>query len=136
MRSLIGVGLVLTALALHAGPASAEGSSCCACVPIDESSQPSIPALFCGVFTGRTQPEAEARCAAIDSGTNFSVQTNSTTFVCLVGASDNCSARLADADIACPASAGAPAVSATILSALVALLGGAGYLALRRRTRA
>lgn len=131
IRMLAGAAALLAVAAITARSAVAVTTAqpCCACVELSGDVQPIIPAFFCGFFPGAEQAAAAARCEALNV-------TADPGLICVGASASNCTKALAARDIGCPPSAGAPAASSTVLSALVALLGAAGYVTVRRRARA
>ncbi|MDX2167232.1 MAG: hypothetical protein SF182_09220 [Deltaproteobacteria bacterium] len=123
---LIGL-LAVGAIALGSADAL-PATPCCACIELSGAAQPpALPAFFCGYFPGAALGEAEARCEG------FNQTTSDPGLYCVNGSAAECPGALADANIQCPAAAGAPTASSSLLAILVCALGAIGFLAARRR---
>lgn len=121
-------GVVIAATALLTATAfglDAPDGPCCACVELSGGAQPSIPAFFCGFFSGSELPAAEARCESFAGGYAALVCTNTTASRCVMDLAE-------EEDIACPPRAGAPLGSTTVLATLVVVLAAFGMLRARR----
>jgi hypothetical protein len=122
---------IIAAVALTAPIAIAQptGGPCCACLELSGATEPApLQAFFCGFFPGAAKEAATERCEL------FNATTSDPGLLCINASAGACTGSLLEeANIACPAPAGAPAAGASALTVLVLLLAGIGAVRLRRR---
>ena len=126
----IAIATVVVALAsvVQIAGALPRPPACCAC--IEESGQVMNRTAADAAFCAAGEPAAlEDRCAILTNGTGDFLCVNQT-----IGSSEPCRAQPAEGGIVCP-SAGVPAAAPLNLATLAVVLGAAGSVLLRRRSR-